>query len=162
MVGSVTDTYAAAVGNGLTDVGSATLVGVVRRPPRWFHGVVAENHRELGPSAALLDEVQERRERLKAGGMCDEGAHNAAWEEVEFERRYAEYLDTGEEARAALESLADRVRGGEPLALVCFEGPNKACHRRLLADRLRGRVERAGENTPDRESQAVGHSTDSQ
>jgi uncharacterized protein YeaO (DUF488 family) len=162
MVGSVTDTYAAAVSNDLTDVGSGTLVGVVRRPPRWFHGVVSENHRELGPPAALLDAVQERRERLKTGGMCDEGAHNAAWDEVEFERRYAEYLDSDGDARAAIESLADRVARGESLALVCFEGPNKACHRRLLADRLRGRVERAVENSSDRESQAVGDSTNTQ
>jgi uncharacterized protein (DUF488 family) len=160
MVGSVTNTYAAAISNDLADVGSATLVGVVRRPPRWFHGVVAENHRELGPSATLLDEVQERRERLKTSGMCDEGAHNAAWEEVEFERRYAECFDTNEDARTALESLAERIRDRESLALVCFEGPNKACHRRILADRLRGRVERAGENTPDRESKAVGDGTD--
>jgi uncharacterized protein YeaO (DUF488 family) len=140
MTGTVTETYAAAVGNGLVDVGEATLVGVVRRPPRWFHSVVDENHRELGPPAALLDAVQERRQTLKAGGMCDEGAHNAAWEEVEFERRYREYLEGDGGAEAALAALANRVRGGGSVALVCFEGPNKACHRRLLAERLRERL----------------------
>jgi hypothetical protein len=140
MSGTVTDTYAAAVTNDLVDVEGLTLVGVVRRPPRWFHGVVDENHRALGPPDTLLDAVQARRKTLKAGGMCDDGAHNAAWEEVGFERRYREYLDGDADAGAALDALVDRVRDGESIAVVCFEGPNKACHRRRLVERLRGRL----------------------
>ena len=140
MDGTVTETYAAAISNGLVDVEGATLVGVVRQPPRWFHGTVDENLRHLGPPVDLLDAVRDRREMLKAGGMCDEGAHNAAWEEVDFERRYREHLDTDPDARDAFDALAARVREGESVALVCFEGEKKACHRRLLAERLREHV----------------------
>ena len=141
MVGTVSETYAAAISNGFAEVESATLVGVVRQPPRWFHGTVDENHRALGPPTELLEAFRDHRETLKAGGMCDEGAHNAAWEELDFERRYREYLDEDEEADAAFESLLARLRGGESLALVCFGGENKACHRRPLLERFRGRLD---------------------
>jgi len=139
MGGSVSDTYAAALQHDLADV-SGTLVGVVRRPPGWFTALVAENHRALGPPEPLLDETTERAEALKLDGMCEEGAHNAAWEECEFERRYREHLDADPDAAEAFATLRDRVRDGEDVTLVCFEGENKRCHRRLLADRLRDAV----------------------
>jgi len=142
MVGTVSETYAAAISNGFAEVGSATLVGVVRQPPRWFHGTVDENHPALGPPAELLDEFRDQRETLKAGGMCDEGAHNAAWEEIDFERRYRERLDEDDEASAAFEALLARLGDGESLALVCFEGENKACHRRSLLERFHERLDR--------------------
>ena len=141
MVGTVSETYAAAISNDFARVGSATLVGVVRQPPRWFHGAVDENHRALGPPTELLDEFRDHRETLKAGGMCDEGAHNAAWEELDFERRYREYLEGDADASAAFESLLARLQDGESLALVCFEGETKACHRRPLLERFRDRLD---------------------
>lgn len=136
MVGSVTDTYAAALQHDLVDA-DGTLVGVVRRPPGWFRALVAENYRALGPPEPLLEETQERAEALKFDGMCEEGAHNAAWEECDFERRYLEYLDSDSEAGEAFTELRNRVQNGEDLTLVCFEGETKRCHRRVLADRLR-------------------------
>jgi len=139
MAGTVTDTYAAALQHDLFD-GDGTLVGVVRRPPGWFAALVAENHRALGPPEPLLEETNERAEALKLDGMCEEGAHNAAWEECEFERRYRDHLESDSSAGEAFTALRDRVRAGEDVTLVCFEGENKRCHRRVLAGQLRKAV----------------------
>nr|WP_244510037.1 DUF488 family protein [Halogranum gelatinilyticum] len=66
-------------------------------------------------------------------GLCDEGAHNAAWDDVEFETRYRSHLADDADAQQAMDELTDRLRGGEQLALVCFENTNqKRCHRTLL------------------------------
>jgi len=137
MAGAVTETYAAAIQHDLVDLEGATPVGVVRRPPGWFHAAVAENHRELGPPESLLEETKERQEDLQMTGMSETGAHNAAFEETDFESRYREYLGEDPEAQAAVETLGDRVRNGEAIALVCFEADDKACHRHTLLDVLR-------------------------
>lgn len=138
MTGRVTETYAAALQHDLVDLAGATPVGVVRRPPGWFHAQVEENHRELGPPDVLLDEAKDRQEELQMAGMCETGAHNAAFEETDFETRYREYLEREDDAQAALETLRGRVRDGEDIALVCFEGEDKACHRHTLLEELRG------------------------
>jgi uncharacterized protein YeaO (DUF488 family) len=138
--GTVSETYAAALQHDLADVGDATLVGVVRRPTGWFRALVGENHPELGPPEALLSEVKERHEALAARGLCDEGAHNAAWEEARFTARYREYLSNSAEAERVVADLVERVAAGEDIALVCFEGENKRCHRHLLREHLRERL----------------------
>lgn len=137
--GSVRETYHAALAHGLVDLPEGTSrVGVVRRPTSWFHGEIDENLPALAPPAELLDEFQDRREDFEMRGMCAEGAHNAAWEEVGFEERYREHLDTPD-ARAALSGLADRVADGEDVALVCYEGDSKRCHRHALKEELEAR-----------------------
>ncbi|WP_255149537.1 DUF488 family protein, N3 subclade [Halorarius halobius] len=139
MTGTVEETYAAALQHDLYD-GGGTLVGVVRRPTGWFSALVDENVSALGPPEALLDEAKRRQEDLKRAGMCDEGAHNAAWEETDFEARYREYLADDADARAAVADLRSRVASGEDVALVCFEGENKRCHRRVLREHLRAEL----------------------
>ena len=139
MVGTVSDTYAAAIQHDLHE-GDGTLVGVVRRPAGWFHALVDENVRALGPPEPLLDEMKELTETLKLDGMCEEGAHNAAWEECDFTARYREYLDDNPAANTATADLLARVRNGEDITLVCFEAEGKWCHRRHLRDRLRDRL----------------------
>lgn len=138
--GTVLETYHAALAHGLADVGEATRIGVVRRPTAWFSGEIDENVPELGPPGGLLSAFQQRREDLKMQGMCDEGAHNAAWEEVGFGERYDEHLDSPE-ARAALSGLTERIEDGECIVLVCYEGDSKRCHRRPLADAIRRRLD---------------------
>lgn len=138
MTGGLHDTYVAALQHGLADVPeTATLVGVVRRPTPWFHAAVDENRPALAPPPALLDEVEQRRERLAMRGLCAEEAHNAAWEGVDFGSRYREHLRSDEEARATLSDLRERLAGGESLALVCFENTaKKRCHRTALRELL--------------------------
>jgi uncharacterized protein YeaO (DUF488 family) len=136
MTGTVTDTYVAAIQHDLVDLDGVTRVGVARQPPPWFHGAVDENVRDLGPPEPLLGEVQKRREDFKMAGMCETGAHNAAWEETDFEARYRSYLEDDEAAKGALSALQARIREGEDIALVCFEADDKRCHRHVLCDVL--------------------------
>ena len=142
VAGTIDHTYVAALQHDLVDLpDAARLVGVVRRPTRWFSAAVDENQPAVGPPDDLLDEVKETHEALKLRGMCDEGAHNAAWEEVGFEERYRTSLDANEQARRTLAELAQRVRGGENLVLVCYENTNKKrCHRTVLKARLEALV----------------------
>lgn len=143
---AVTETYAAALQHDIADLPEATTrVGVVRRPTGWFRALVDENRPELGPPEALLGETKDRQEALSRRGLCDEEAHNAAWEEVGFADRYREYLASDAEAGEALRDLVNRARGGESLALVCFEGESKRCHRRLLLSEVRERLDEEAE-----------------
>lgn len=137
MAGSLTETYAAAIRHDLVALEDTTPVGVVRRPPGWFHARVEENHRELGPPGDLLDETKERQADLQGAGMGETAAHNAAFEETDFAERYRTYLGEDPDAGVALEALADRVRAGEDVTLVCFEADDKACHRHTLLAVLR-------------------------
>lgn len=147
MTGTLSHTYVAALRHGLASVPEgATLVGVARRPTGWFSAAVDENHPELGPPADLLDRVHDRREDLQLAGLCEEGAHNAAFEEVDFEGRYREHLESAA-ADAAVRNLLERLRGGEDLALVCFENTaKKRCHRTILLDHLAERADVTVEN----------------
>ena len=142
MTGSVFESYVAALQHERADVpDAATRVGVVRKPTRWFHGVVDENVPALGPPAALLDAVQERKATLEAEGVPDAEAHNRAMDEAEFDARYAEYLDSDPDAQAAAEDLHARLVDGEDIVLVCYENTDeKRCHRIPLQDRLQASV----------------------
>lgn len=136
--GALFDTYVAAVQHDLVDLpADVTLVGVVRRPTGWFHAVVDENHPVLGPPDALLTELQRRQATYEDAGEDEAVAHESAWRDLDFEERYAEYLETDPDARQAANSLVDRLRGGESLALVCFENTEqKRCHRTRLKTHL--------------------------
>jgi len=139
--GAVLDTYVAALQHDLADVGDATLVGVVRRPTRWFSPAVDENVAALAPPEALLSEAKQRQEDFEMAGVCEAEAHNEAWLETDFAARYREHLRTDDAARSALENLAERVRGGESVALVCYENTEKKrCHRTILRDVLESRL----------------------
>jgi len=140
--GAVEETYVAALQHDLVSFeGDTDLVGVVRQPTGWFHGAVDENRPELGPPDDLLEETKQRQEDLKMQGLCDEGAHNAAWDEVGFEDRYREHVHDSVQAQAALDDLTDRVRDGETIVLVCFEGEDKRCHRHMLVEMLQRRLD---------------------
>ncbi|MFB6137904.1 MAG: DUF488 family protein [Halobacteriaceae archaeon] len=136
--GTLHDTYVAALQHDLADLpDDVTLVGVVRRPTPWFHGAVDENVRAVAPPESLLADVEDRRESLAMRGLCDEEAHNAAWDAVDFDERYRTHLREDAEARAAVADLRERLAAGESLALVCFENTaQKRCHRTALRDVL--------------------------
>ena len=138
--GEVTETYVAALQHDLVAFDDAVLVGVVRQPTGWFHGAVDENRPALGPPPELLEETKQRHEDLKLQGLCDEGAHNAAWDEVGFEERYRDHVRESADAQAALDDLAEHVRDGETVVLVCFEGEDKRCHRHVLVELLDERL----------------------
>lgn len=141
MSGEIRDTYVAALQHDLVDVGDATRVGVVRRPTGWFSGAVDENQRALAPPESLLEETKDRQEDFEMQGLCSEGAHNEAWAATDFADRYREHIASNADAQAAVDALVDRVRGGESIALVCFENTDKKrCHRTILRDVLESRL----------------------
>ncbi|RQG97666.1 DUF488 family protein, N3 subclade [Natrarchaeobius chitinivorans] len=140
--GQLADTYVAALQHDLADVpAAATLVGVVRTPTSWFHAAVDENYPELGPPRDLLESVRDAEEELKMRGLCAEGAHNAAWEQVGFGEGYREHLERSSDAQAALSALAQRLENDEAIALVCYENTEKKrCHRTILREVLEQRL----------------------
>lgn len=141
--GRVRETYHAAIQHDLVELtGEERLVGVVRRPTPWFSGAIDENRPALGPPADLLDEVKARTEDFKMQGLCEEGAHNAAFDEVNFDDRYREYLEADEDAQAAMADLISGVEDGADVVLVCFEAENKQCHRHALKEVLEARLDR--------------------
>ena len=135
MSGTLTDTYVAALQHDLVELPSGTRrVGVVRKPTRWFHAVVDENRPALGPPEALLDEFQDRTESFSLDGLCEEGAHNAAWEELDFAERYRAHLESGA-ANQAVDDLCGALDDGTDVALVCYENTDsKRCHRTTLVE----------------------------
>lgn len=134
---SIGSASADALYRGLTDAREgATRVGVVRRPSRTVRAVVDENRPDLGPPESLVDEFAAARDDLKMQGFCAEGAHNAAWESVSFDRRYGAYLDDSAAAQADLDELRERLDAGETLLLVGEYGGNKRTYRPLLRERL--------------------------
>lgn len=145
MTGRLLDTYIAALQHDIADIpADATRVGVVRRPTHWFHGPVDENIPALAPPAALLDEVKDTHESLKAEGLDDATAHNRALEGVDYDERYLAHLESPS-AQAAMDDLVSRLVDGEDVALVCYENTDeKRCHRTLLAEALEERLEDAG------------------
>jgi len=52
-------------------------------------------------------------------------------------------MDEYDSVDAALDELETRMRDGEQLVLVCFEGDRKRCHRTLLRERLQNRLDGA-------------------
>lgn len=87
---------------------------------------------ELAPSEALYRDLQSRKSQLEKGlGKGSPEAHNAAFLECDYERRFREQIATDAAALAKLEHLARRSEH-EDVYLVCYEGLTKACHRRIL------------------------------
>ncbi|EMA33078.1 DUF488 domain-containing protein [Natronobacterium lacisalsi] len=141
--GSLADTYVAALQHDRADLPpETTLVGVVRKPAPWFHAAVDENRPALGPPADLLEAAKAAEEEFKMQGLCEEGAHDAAWDRVDFADAYRDHIETDPKARAALADLEARIESGESLALVCYENTDKKrCHRTILRERLEERIE---------------------
>jgi uncharacterized protein YeaO (DUF488 family) len=137
MPGQLRETYHAALQHDLIDLPEdAQLVGVVRRPTGWFGAELDENRPALGPPEDLLDATKAAAERMEAEGFDETPAHNLAWQESDFESRYRDYLAESDAARRELDDLAARVRDGETVVLVCYEGDDKHCHRRILQEVL--------------------------
>ena len=142
--GRITETYVAALQHDLVDLDEDTqLVGVVRRPTRWFNPRVDENITALAPPEDLFTDFQDRRDELEAEGHSEEAAHNQAWTDVDYDRRYREHIEAAPEAQAAVNELLDRVESGADIALVCYENTeHKRCHRTVLRGHLEAELEK--------------------
>jgi uncharacterized protein YeaO (DUF488 family) len=87
---------------------------------------------ELAPSDALYHDFESRKSELEQElGKSSAEAHNTAFLQCDYERRFREQVAADAAALAKLEQLARRAER-EDVYLVCYEGPTNACHRRIL------------------------------
>jgi hypothetical protein len=117
--------------------GDPVWVGVVRSPPGWFERRVDGFHPTLGLPLETRETLERRRRDLRMQGLCAEGAHNAAWAELDVDGRYRDHLSnaTDDEVRGALDSLAASVAAGH-VVLATDRRPGFRCHRSVLASVL--------------------------
>lgn len=143
------DTYNSALHHGTVDIPSdAWVVGVVRIPMHGIDDVIDTNLPSLAPPSPLLTEIKNTADEI---GADEQTAHNRAYEQSDFEQRYLDYLDADGTPPESVVSVADddrtnvteavdevlaRLRDGQPVYLTCYEGENKACHRRPLREYL--------------------------
>jgi uncharacterized protein (DUF488 family) len=98
--------------------------------------IAYEHHKELAPTTELRELQYREDARLK------EGKRSRSVLADEYRRRYmAEILD-----RVDLGELVAKLPGDRRTALLCVERDARACHRSLIAERLR---ERHGANVVD-------------
>lgn len=87
---------------------------------------------ELAPSDELYTEMMTRRMALENRlGKGSAEAHNQAFQDCDFARRFTEQITSNPAAMKKLRDIARRSEA-EDIYLVCYEGPTKACHSRIL------------------------------
>jgi uncharacterized protein YeaO (DUF488 family) len=87
---------------------------------------------ELAPSDALYKDFSTNKSRLeKELGQGSAEAHNKAYLDCDYESRFREQITQNPEALTKLKEISRRSEQ-EDVYLVCYEGPTKACHRRIL------------------------------
>ena len=87
---------------------------------------------ELAPSKELLDEFNEWKARF-VPGQGYETAYHFAWEKCGYEKRFRALIAGDPTALARLKSLAERAKTRD-IFLICYEGYDKPCHRKLLLE----------------------------
>ena len=87
---------------------------------------------ELAPSDTLFGDFSAQKSKLeKKLGKGSAEAHNKAYVDCDYESRFREQVTQNPEAYTRLKEIARRS-AKEDVYLVCYEGLNKACHRRIL------------------------------
>jgi hypothetical protein len=87
---------------------------------------------ELAPSDELFREFDQRKKLLEGQyGKGSVEAHNQAFKDCDYEHRFREGILGNPDALKKLEEICSRSRK-QDLYFVCYEGPSKACHRRIL------------------------------
>ena len=87
---------------------------------------------ELAPSDELFQDFDKRKKALERKlGKGSTEAHNQAFLESDYERRFRAQIAASPEALKKLEEISKTARHHD-VFLVCYEGPLKACHRRVL------------------------------
>ena len=87
---------------------------------------------ELAPAEGLLKEFMAAKRALERRlGKGSAEAHNRAFLACRYPERFCRQILGDPAALDRLGRLAERARH-EDVYLVCYEGPDKACHRRIL------------------------------
>jgi hypothetical protein len=87
---------------------------------------------ELAPPDDLFNDFNKGRRRLeKKFGRGSVEAHNKAFLDSDYARRFRAYILENPTALEKLEAICQRSRKKD-VYFVCYEGAAKACHRRIL------------------------------
>jgi hypothetical protein len=87
---------------------------------------------ELAPSDEIFREFNRKKAALeKRYGKGSVEAHNRAYLSCDYENSFRNQIMGSPEALKKLEKISERAQKGD-VFLVCYEGPSKACHRRML------------------------------
>ncbi|AEH38876.1 DUF488 family protein, N3 subclade [Halopiger xanaduensis] len=113
------------------------VFGVVRYPKDFVERVTDRNIPAVAPPEDLLNAYKTVEDAAEENGESNPPA--IAWNSVEYERRYLEYLKR-DGPQAVIDELADCARERD-LWLVCWEEDARWCHRRLLANVVVDRLE---------------------
>ncbi len=85
---------------------------------------------QLAPSRELLDEFT----RLKAEYSPESGHPSAvhyAWDKCNYEKRFLAQIRGSKRSMDRLRELSEKAKSKD-IVLICYEGEDKPCHRRLL------------------------------
>lgn len=85
---------------------------------------------ELAPSEALLGDFNRFKAEFVPGCGWESDVH-FAWAKSNYAERFELQIKSDPAAMARLRDLADRARTKD-VFLVCYEGDDKPCHRKLL------------------------------
>lgn len=116
----------------------STLIAVVSDPVPEVFELCDEHIPELGMPLWKLDSFRKARSGRSSYDPVEQ--HNQAYLREECDKTYRSHLQYNEAASDAVERLAERVRSGEDITLVCFESGQKKCHRYALKEWLESRV----------------------
>ncbi|MFC6786181.1 DUF488 family protein [Halobaculum halobium] len=141
----LSDTYVAELDRERDELPRATrLIGVAASPSRRLRALVDEVRPGLAPPEPLRADHAEAAASFRIDGLCESGAHNAAWDRVDFADRYRAHLASDSDARAAVESLCETLAAGTDLTLVGDERSGEVrSHRTVLREVLADRAGRA-------------------
>lgn len=117
-----------------------TYIGVVSEPINGMQDVVDEVIPELGMPEDALYEFLERRSGYRKNSAVD-FPHNKAYEDVGLHGIYQNYIAENNAAQRRLHELVERVGSGENITLVCYESGGEKCHRNILVNILKERVQ---------------------
>jgi hypothetical protein len=110
----------------LTDIAkvkpSLHPISIARHPPTWYNGV---GYNSLAPNIRLVYEIK----RMTSEGVPIEDAIRQYTEE--YTSQVLNNLDPKK-----VYTLLQNMYYGEDVALLCFESPEKFCHRHLVAQWL--------------------------
>lgn len=87
---------------------------------------------ELAPSDELYEDFnRSKRQSEKKLGRGSIEAHNKAFIDCDYDIRFREQVTKNPEALKKLKEIVRRSEKND-IYLICYEGPQKACHRRIL------------------------------
>jgi len=110
-----------------------TYLSMKSKLPADTEGVLVMRGRgndELAPTETLLNDFNKHKKHFARGCGYESEVHYA-WEKSDYERRFRAQIRGDPRALARLKELTGRARERD-IFLICYEGDDKPCHRKLL------------------------------